>query len=275
MVSVKDAYKNAQDVLKNAGIPSFALDARVLLEHILNCQSGMLPLYLDKNLSDNDEALFKSFISKRAEDIPVSYITHKKEFYSLPFYVESGVLIPRGDTEILADEVLRLPLKAPRIADLCCGCGCIGLTLAKNLPESNVSLFDISDIAISVTKKNIELLEIKNAKVIKKDILNEELTESYDIIASNPPYIPLSDIKTLDKTVKDYEPVTALTDGGDGLLFYKRLKILCDKYLKKGGMLFAEIGINQLNDVKNIFGKIEYTKDLSGIPRVIKYKKED
>lgn len=275
MVSVKEAYKNAQDTLKNADIPSFKIDSRVLTEHILGIDSGMLTLYLDKMLTEEEISLLEELIKKRAEDIPLSYITRKKEFYSLPFYVEEGVLIPRNDTEILVEEALKISPPSAKIADLCCGSGCIGLTLAKNLPKSEVTLFDISDIAISVTEKNIENLNIKNAKSQKRDILSEELPENYDIIVSNPPYIPASDIATLDKTVKEYEPKEALTDGGDGLLFYKRLKYLSDNYLKKDGILLAEIGINQLNDVKNIFGKIHYTEDLSGIPRVIKYKKEE
>lgn len=267
MVSVKDAYKEAIDTLKQAGIESYAVDARVMLEHLLNIDSGKLPLYYDKTLTENKKKEYESCVKKRAAHIPIAYITNKKEFYSLDFYVEPGVLIPRGDTEILVAEALKL--KKKKIADLCCGSGCIGLTLAKLLDDSEVTLFDISDKAIEVTEMNIKNLGIKNARVCKMDILKEELHEKYDLIVSNPPYIPASDIEALERTVKDYEPKEALTDGSDGLMFYKRLHRLT-KYLEKGGVLLAEIGINQLADVQNIFGNIEYTCDLAGIPRVIK-----
>ena len=268
MVSVKEAYIKATDILKKAQIESYRLDARVLLENILDLDSGKLPLYYDEILNDDKEKEYESAILKRADHIPVSYITNKKEFYSIEFYVKEGVLIPRGDTEILVSEALKG--KKKKIADICSGSGCIGLTLAKLNPESEVSLFDISPVAIEVSKKNIELLGIKNARVIEKDILNEELPEKYDLIVSNPPYIPKKDIQTLEKAVKDYEPINALTDGDDGLTFYKRLKELSDKYLNEGGILMCEIGIDQLNDMKSIFGEIEYTCDLAGIPRVVK-----
>lgn len=268
MVSVKEAYIKGTEILKKADIESYRLDARVLLENILDLDSGKLPLYYDKILKENEEKEYEIAISKRAKHIPVSYITNKKEFYSIEFYIKEGVLIPRGDTEILVSEALKE--KKKKIADICSGSGCIGLALAKLEPECEVTLFDISPLAIEVANKNIELLGIKNAKVIKKDILKEDLIEKYDLIVSNPPYIPKKDIANLEKTVKDYEPINALTDGDDGLTFYKRLKVLSENHLNPGGAILLEIGIDQLNDMKNIFGEIEYTCDLAGIPRVIK-----
>lgn len=268
MVSVKEAYIKGTDILEKENIESYRLDARVLLENILKLDSGKLPLYYDKILTENEEKEYESAILKRAKHIPLSYITNKKEFYSIEFYIKEGVLIPRGDTEILVSEALKE--KKKKIADVCSGSGCIGLTIAKLQKDSEVTLFDISPVAIEVAEKNIELLGIKNAKVIKKDILKEDLSEKYDLIVSNPPYIPKRDIEGLERTVKDYEPISALTDGDDGLTFYKRLKELSEKHLNKGGAIFLEIGIDQLNDVKDIFGEIEYIRDLAGIPRVIK-----
>lgn len=268
MVSIKEAYIKGTDILKEADIESYKLDARVLLENVLKIDSGKLPLYYDKIIEEDEKKEYENAIRKRVEHIPVSYIINKKEFYSIDFYVKEGVLIPRGDTEILVDEALKE--KKKKIADICSGSGCIGLTIAKLQPESEVTLFDISENAIEVSKKNIELLGIKNAKVIKMDILNEPLPEKYDLIVSNPPYIPKCDIETLEKTVKDYEPLSALTDGKDGLTFYKRLKELSERHLNDNGILMCEIGIDQLTDMKNIFGEIQYTCDLAGIPRVIK-----
>lgn len=275
MVSVKEAYKNAQETLREKGISSYQIDSRVILEHIINCQSGQLPLCYDRELTKEEEREYEKAILKRKNHIPVSYITHKKEFYGLLFYVDKGVLIPRPDTENLVDEALKIAKGNEKIADLCSGSGCIGLSLAYNLPKSRVTLFDVSDICIKIANKNKENLKLKNAQIIKIDLIKEELPEAYDMIVSNPPYIPVCDIENLDKTVREYEPAMALTDGGDGLLFYKRLKYFSDKYLKVGGTLLMEIGINQLKDVENIFGKISYSCDLAGIPRVVKYVKED
>lgn len=280
MVSVKEAYINSAEALKASGIESFLIDARVILEHILNIESGKLPLYYDKILTNSEQNSLENAIEKRAAHTPVAYITNKKEFYSLDFYVEEGVLIPRGDTELLVSEALKAikEINAKdekiKIADLCCGSGCIGLTLAKLIPKSEVTLFDISDKAIEITKKNAERLGIKNAKAVKADILKEELPESYSLIVSNPPYIPVRDIAGLEKTVKAYEPICALTDNSDGLTFYKRLKYL-SKRLESNGILLAEIGINQLYDVKNIFGSLDYICDLANIPRVIKFSQKE
>lgn len=280
MVSVREAYKKSTEALKSAGIESFLIDSRVILEHILNIESGKLPLYYDKILTKSEQKSLENAIEKRAAHTPVAYITNKKEFYSLDFYVEEGVLIPRGDTELLVSEALKaikeINAKGEKIkiADLCCGSGCIGLTLAKFIPKSEVTLFDISDKAIEITKKNAERLGIKNAKAVKADILKEELPESYSLIVSNPPYIPICDIACLEKTVKTYEPTNALTDNSDGLTFYKRLKYL-SKRLESNGILLAEIGINQLYDVKNIFGSLDYICDLANIPRVIKFPQKE
>ena len=272
MVSVKDAYTKAADLLKKNGIEFYSADARILLESVLNIESGKLPIYYQNVLEYDEEKRYGDFIEKRIKKVPVSYITNKKEFYSLDFYVESGVLIPRCDTEILADEALKAAKEPSDAADLCCGSGCIGLTLAKYRPYVHTELFDISPAAVRVSKINKERLKIENASVSELDIMKFELPHKYDMILSNPPYIPRNDFDSLQEDVKNYEPALALTDGGDGLSFYKRLKYLSDKYLKKHGILVAEIGINQLEDVKKIFGDIDYVCDLSGIPRVIKYK---
>lgn len=266
MVSVKEAYKKGAEILGDS------LDARVLLEHLLECESGKLPLFYDRILTDAEEIKYQEFIEKRKENMPVSYITNKKEFYSLEFYVKEGVLIPRFDTEILVSEALKYAKKDMHIADLCCGSGCIGISIAKNVPDSFVELYDISDVAVEVANINTQKLGIKNASVQKADILKDELIGKFDIIVSNPPYIPEKDIDTLMEDVRDYEPKEALTDGGDGLLFYKRLKEICDNHLTDKGMLFAEIGINQENDVKNIFKTCRFVNDLAGIPRVMIYE---
>lgn len=273
MVTVREAYKAAAESLKNHGTEFYNADARILLECVLGIDSGKLALYYDSALSEENAQKYREYIKFRIKNVPVSYITNKKEFYSLDFYVDNRVLIPRFDTEILADEAIKHAQNVKTAADLCCGSGCIGLTLAKFCPHLSADLFDISDGAVEVSRINTQKLDIKNADVIKLDILKNPLPKKYDMILSNPPYIPICDIDGLSDDVKKYEPVNALTDGLDGLTFYKRLKILAQEHLNDGGIMLLEIGINQLDDMKKIFGEIEFLKDINGIPRVIIYKK--
>lgn len=273
MVTVREAYKAAAESLKKHGTEFYNADARILLECVLGIDSGKLALYYDSALSEENAQKYREYTDLRIKNVPVSYITNKKEFYSLDFYVDNRVLIPRFDTEILADEAIKHAQNVKAAADLCCGSGCIGLTLAKFCPHLSADLFDISDGAVEVSRINAQKLDIKNADVIKLDILKNPLPKKYDMILSNPPYIPICDIDGLSADVKKYEPVNALTDGLDGLTFYKRLKILAQEHLNDGGIMLLEIGINQLDDMKKIFGEIEFLKDINNIPRVIIYKK--
>ncbi len=250
-------------------------DARVILEHLLGCDSGKLALYF----SDNAEAVKDAYIVKikeRKAYKPLSYITGKKEFFSRNFCVREGVLVPRPETENLVSEVLtRLPKNPVRIADVCSGSGCIGITLS--LESGNVvDLYELSHQAVAVSKENLENLGANKVTVYERDILTGNLETEYDVIVSNPPYIPKEDLELLMPDVRDYEPQMALTDGGDGFLFYKRLVQLADAHLKQGGILAAEVGINQHLLVAEIFahvGKPEILSDYFGVERVVLVKK--
>ena len=218
-------------------------DARAILEFLLQIEFGKLPLYLSDSAEDIREEYFR-FISERKEGKPLSYITGKKEFFSRNFHVREGVLIPRPETENLVSAVLEhLPEKPVCIADICSGSGCIGITLALESGQS-VDLYELSSEAIAISRENAEILGA-NVSIFQKDILAEELPKKYDVMVSNPPYIPRSDMQYLMTDVVDYEPEMALTDGGDGLLFYRRLVVLAEKFLADGGILAVEIGINQ------------------------------
>ncbi len=278
MVKVKDIYLEGIKILEKNEIETPKTDARVIMEYVLNVKNGMLPLYLEKNAENIKEKYFE-LIEKRANHTPCSYITNKKEFMALDFFVKEGVLIPRPETENLCEYAIEKIKKEKRnvmVADICSGSGCIGLSIAKYCKNAHVTLFEISDVAIEVSEINKENLKIESAKIVKKDILNEEIEESFDFIFSNPPYIPVEDIPILMEEVRDYEPKIALTDGCDGMTFYKRLSEIASKRLKKGGIMAVEIGINMHNDVENIFkkyGETEVIKDDFGIERIIVLKK--
>ena len=249
-------------------------DARAILEFLLQIDFGKLPLYLSDDAEDIKEEYFR-LICERKAGKPLSYITGKKEFFSRNFHVREGVLIPRPETENLVSAVLeRLPEKSARIADLCSGSGCIGITLALETGWA-VDLYELSPEAIAISEINAQNLGA-DVTVSKMDVLAEELPKTYDVIVSNPPYIPLSDMEYLMTDVVDYEPKMALTDGGDGLLFYRRLVALAEKYLSYGGILAVEIGINQhmlVADIMKSLGKPEIITDYFGVERVVLVKK--
>ena len=253
---------------------SLKIDARAILEHLLKIEFGKLPLYLADNAEDIKEDYFR-LIGERKEGKPLSYITGKKEFFSRNFHVRDGVLIPRPETENLVSAVLeRLPKETVTIADLCSGSGCIGITIALETGQS-VDLYELSADAIAVSKENAQTLGA-HVNILRKDILKEELEKQYDVMISNPPYIPLSDMQYLMTDVVDYEPEMALTDGGDGLLFYRRLAFLAEKFLVDGGVLAVEIGINQhflVADIMKPLGKPEIISDYFGVERVVLVKK--
>ena len=250
------------------------IDARAILEYLLKIEFGKLPLYLGESADGISEEYFR-LITERKAGKPLSYITGKKEFFSRNFHVREGVLSPRPETENLVSAVLeRLPKEPVAIADLCAGSGCIGITLALESGNS-VDLYELSPDAISISRENAEALSA-NVNIYKMDVLQEELPKKYDVMVSNPPYIPISDMCYLMTDVLDYEPEMALTDGADGLLFYRRLTELAKKHLSDGGILAVEIGINQhflVADIMKPLGKPEIITDYFGVERVILVKK--
>ncbi len=251
------------------------IDARAILEHLLKIDFGKLPLYLGDSADDISEEYFR-LIGERKEGKPLSYITGKKEFFSRNFHVREGVLIPRPETENLVSAVLeRLPKEHVAIADLCSGSGCIGITISLESAQ-NVDLYELSPDAIAISKENAENLGATNVTVSQMDVLTRELPKPYDVIVSNPPYIPLSDMQYLMTDVVDYEPEMALTDGGDGLIFYRRLVFLAEKFLTDGGILAVEIGINQhllVAEIMQSLGKPEIITDYFGVERVVLVRK--
>ena len=272
---VRELYEFGVDKLSELEAPK--IDARAILEDVLGVEFGKLILHYNDAVTREVYDDYACRLEKRCRNMPLSYITNKKEFYSLSFYVKEGVLIPRPETENLVKAVLdNLPQKKDmKIADLCSGSGCIGITLGlkTGLP---VHLYEVSEEAISVSKINCDKLSEKNIKITRKDILSEELEGKYDVIVSNPPYIPLADIPEIMPEVRDYEPKIALTDDGDGFKFYRRILELSKKHLNEGGILAVEVGINQHNEVKKIFAEIyddiEIICDYFGIERVVMVK---
>ena len=233
-------------------------EAELMIMNALGISRTQLVLDGRRAVTAEQREKVSEMVKRRKTGEPLQYILCECEFMSLGFYVESGVLIPRSDTETLVEALLEKTDedKKLKILDICTGSGCIGISTAHFRSNAYVDLIDISDKAIEVAKKNI----IRNGvgdrvKVQKMDILNEYPQEKYDIVVSNPPYIETEVIDTLQTEVKNHEPRLALDGGKDGLIFYRRITEIAPEILKKGGMLAFEIGYNQGEAVSALMEK--------------------
>ena len=264
-------------ILKEANIDTYILDTQLLLGKVLGKDKLHLITNKEEEVSKFKEREFYSLIEKRKNKMPISYILKTTEFMGLDLHVEEGVLIPRGDTEILVEETLKFmdEDKEYEVCDLCCGSGAIGISIAHFRENTKVDLIDYYDVPEKVTKRNIVKQKLSNrAKFIKSDLLNEVINQQkkYDILVSNPPYIKEEVIDTLMEDVKDYEPHTALSGGNDGLDFYRRIVDDSDKILKENGILAFEIGHDQGEEVSNLmiekgYKNVRVVKDLAGLDR--------
>lgn len=283
---VKILRQKFSEYLKNCDISDGTAVTSVILCDTLNLDKTALIIGNYIPTSSQFDELVRGFV-RAAKGEPVQYITEKSEFMSLDFFVCPGVLIPRSDTEVLVEtcidvinDLATCKQKNFQVLDLCCGSGCIGLSIANYCPDTDVTLCDISDTAIKVTQKNAENLSLtERTKVLRFDVLNDDfntLTEnmpnSYDVIVSNPPYIETEEIQNLDSNVKDFEPQLALDGGDDGLMFYKKIAETAN--LSDGGYLAFEIGYNQGKEVFDIMTNQGYTdikiiKDIENRDRVV------
>lgn len=271
---INDALKNGSQLLKKVSdVP--LLEARILLEHALSCDRLSLIKKGGTEIDPDDAERFMLLVSQRLSGRPISYITGHKEFMGLDFYVNENVLIPRPDTETLAEYAIGTGKR--RILDIGTGSGALAVSLAKLVEGSLVSAVDISPRALSVAEKNAR----ENGAAVRfsrLDILSEKIPGEYDLIVSNPPYIKDSVIPTLDTTVKDFEPLLALSGGDDGLKFYREITKKAPAALCDGGILAFEIGYDQGEAVSRImaegFKDIKIIKDLAGCDRVVAGEKK-
>ena len=249
-------------------------EAEQIVMHALHITRTQLITGGKTEVNERDINAANKMTDRRVNGEPLQYILGECEFMSLPFYVERGVLIPRADTETLVETVIEAAKRNAKILDICCGSGCIGISLAHYIKDAHVTLLDISDKAIEVTEKNIKLNGVSDRAAVKKlDILTDIPDKKFDIIVSNPPYIETAVIDKLQTEVKDFEPRLALDGGGDGLMFYRRITGIAPKMLNENGILAFEIGFDQGEAVKelmkNNFKEIKIIKDLAGNDRVV------
>lgn len=269
-------------VLTEAGIEEATLDARYLLFEVFH--TGMTHFLLDRGrvISEDDQVLdqvkqYRLMIEKRSQRIPLQHITGSREFMGLEFYVNEHVLIPRQDTETLVELILKdYKGRKPVILDMCTGSGCIAISLSKIGGFDGVTAVDLSKEALKVAKRNADvLLGPGRITLIESDLFQAiEPKSRFDIIVSNPPYIPTEIIKELQPEVRNFEPMLALDGREDGLFFYRQLVSEGRRFLNPGGSIYFEIGYDQAESVSALledagFAEIRVVKDAAGLDRVV------
>jgi release factor glutamine methyltransferase len=269
-----------KSILKEKNIESWAIDAQVLLMYVTKFTKVKLFSHNKQLLNDDECNYYRQLINKRSEGYPVQYITGIQEFMSLDFIVNSYTLIPRADTEILVETLLEVSKKQDikRIMDIGTGTGCIPISLAYYNTAMKAIAIDISDGALEVARKNADKHRVSDKiEFIKSDLfenLSDEWIGKLDAIVSNPPYIRQEIIPSLMREVREYEPITALVGGIDGLDFYRKITKQGYQYIRQGGFLLYEIGYDQATQVTGImqqqgFVNIQIIKDLAGLDRVV------
>ncbi len=253
-MTIKETMRKGMIKLKTSNVSEPNLKSRLIMQYVLNKPRQYLIVYDNQVLTLREEVNYFKAIKRLTLGEPIQHITHQQEFMKLNFYVNEDVLIPRQDTEILVEEVIKIAKKinAKSILDMCTGSGAIAVSLAKYLPNTEITAIDISKKSLEIAKKNAKSNEVENQiTFIESDLFDKIPNEKYDIIVSNPPYIKKDVIKTLTKEVQK-EPKIALDGGIDGLDFYRKIVKQAENHLKYKGYICLEIGYDQRQDVIKI-----------------------
>lgn len=271
-MTYRELCKYATDKMAQAQIENSAADAWILMESVFSINRSYFLVHGTEEAPEELEKRYLALLKERCTHIPLQYIIGEQEFMGIPFKVTPDVLIPRQDTEVLVEEALKHLKPGHKALDMCTGSGCIAISLKSFVPEAEVTAVDISEAALAVAVENSEKNKLP-VTFVHSDLFSA-ITDKYDMIVSNPPYIPSAIIKTLMPEVRDYEPMLALDGTEDGLYFYDKITRESVRFLKEGGMLIYEIGHDQGEAVSDMMRKCEYTdvcvvKDLAGLDRVV------
>lgn len=285
LLTFRELLQEGTDTLRNAGIEEAGLDAWLLLEYTTDKSRAWYYAHSTETAEHETAQSYRSLCRKRAEHIPLQHLTHRAFFMEYEFYVDENVLVPRQDTETLV-EIARGLLKdktAPRILDMCTGSGCILISLLAEKEDSSGVGADISPKALETARRNAGSIGVEEraffteSNTFSGDIFQEKdgkEPEKYDMLISNPPYIPTEEINGLMEEVRLHDPILALDGREDGLYFYRAITGQAQRYLKPGGWLLYEIGCSQAEDVETMmkqagFVSVETRQDLAGLDRVV------
>lgn len=268
--------KATASAFRDAGIPDPEVDAALLLSHVTGQPPLSLRLDMTTALPDDVLTRFDALVSRRLTRQPLQYLLHTQPFLGRDFYVDERVLIPRPETELLAERAIAALREHPHpvALDLCCGSGALAVSMALEVPGAQVHAADLSPDALAVTAKNAELLGA-SVTLHQGDLFAAVPTIAFDVIVSNPPYIPSADCLTLQEEVRR-EPLMALDGGTDGLNFYRRIASDAPKFLRPGGVLLLEVGFDQAEAVMALladFADVQAHEDYQHIPRMIEARK--
>ncbi|MEY3282640.1 MAG: peptide chain release factor N(5)-glutamine methyltransferase [Acidobacteriota bacterium] len=272
--TIAETLQDAARRLREAGVPNDLLDAQTLLCFTLGRDRTWLIINYREAMAESDSEVYTQLIARRATGEPLQYITGRQEFFGLDFAVSPAVLIPRPESELIVEEVVRLGWPAPLIVDVGTGSGCLAVAIAREIPTARVIAIDIAAEALAVARQNA----VSNGVAAQIEFVNGDLlgplTTRASIIVSNPPYIAASEMDGLQREVRDWEPRGALTDEGDGLGFYRRLLHTAPAHLEPGGYLICEIGYQQAAAMRSlvesaIWDGPRFLTDLQGYERTM------
>ena len=281
MSSYRELFNYGKAMLKKSGVAETEPDAWLLMEYVFDIDRTWYFLHQEEEAGKEKAEQYARLLEKRAQHIPLQQLTCRAWFYGLEFYVNEHVLIPRQDTEILVEEVLKEAggRKGLKVLDLCTGSGCILLSLLEHLEQAQGMGADLSEQALLVAEKNAQIQgKTKQTRFVRSDLF-EAVCGQFDILVSNPPYIPTAVIRELMDEVRLYEPRMALDGHEDGLYFYREIAAHAGEYLKGNGILAFEIGYDQGEAVSGLLEKegyreIRIVKDLAGLDRVVIGRKQ-
>ena len=248
-------------------------NAETILAHVLNIKRLDIYLQLEKGISEEKLEIIFNMISRRKDKEPLQYILGETEFYGYRIFVNSSVLIPRPETELLVEKIIKEERNINSILDIGTGSGAIAIALAKKLKEVTIDATDISEDALRIANQNA-MLNCVNINILKSDIF-ENVLSRYDLIISNPPYISLTDYEELPTEIKNFEPRSALLADNNGLFFYNKILQNAKEYLTESGKIYFEIGYDQAEEITEIakengFSDIGVFKDLNGFDRIVR-----
>ena len=278
MSNIAAKLREASEILKSSGIGEPRREANSLLALALKQNKTFLIAHPEYELSNNEEERFQDFLSRRASREPFQYIAGKQEFYGLDFQVNRNVLIPRPETELIVESSIEI-LQAKNNSMFCevgIGSGCITVSILHEVETARAIGLDVSPEALKITARNAAAHKVLDRLTLKiSDVFKVLKEEKFDLIVSNPPYIPSEEIENLQPEVRDFEPIVALTDGRKGLSIIEKIIFESPKFLNQEGFLLLEIGFGQAVFVREMFapeiwGNVDILPDLQGIPRMVK-----